>query len=59
MAFSGASSLEISSGQTDLLSSSIRAPPRWPSGKASASRAEDPGFEARLRRDFFGVESYQ
>ena len=34
-------------------------PPRWPSGKASASRAEDPGFESRLCRDFFGVESYQ
>ena len=29
------------------------------SGKASTSRAEDPGFESRLRRDFFGVESYQ
>ena len=27
--------------------------------KASASRTEDPGFESRLRRDFFGVESYQ
>ena len=27
--------------------------------KASASRAEDPGFDSRLRRDFFGVESYQ
>ena len=27
--------------------------------KASASRAEDPGFESRLRRDFFGVEPYQ
>ena len=27
--------------------------------KASASRAEDPGFESRLRRDFFGVESYR
>ena len=27
--------------------------------KASASRAEDPGFESRLRRDFIGVESYQ
>ena len=26
--------------------------------KASASRAEDPGFESRLGRDFFGVESY-
>ena len=36
-----------------------RSPPLWPSGKASASRAEDPGFESRLRRDFFGVESYQ
>ena len=34
-------------------------PPRWPSGKASASRAEGPGFESRLLRDFFGVESYQ
>ena len=27
--------------------------------KASASRAGGPGFESRLRRDFFGVESYQ
>ena len=27
--------------------------------KASALRAEDPGFESRLRRDFFWVESYQ
>ena len=27
--------------------------PRWPSGKTSASRAEDPEFESRLRRDFF------
>ena len=27
--------------------------------KASASRAEDPGFESRLPREFFGVESYQ
>ena len=27
--------------------------------KASASRAEDPGLESRLRRDFSGVESYQ
>ena len=26
--------------------------------KASASRAEDPGFESRFRRDFSGVESY-
>ena len=33
-------------------------PPCWPSGKASASRAEDPGFESRLRQDLFGVESY-
>ena len=24
----------------------------------NVSRAEDPGFESRLRRDFFGVESY-
>ena len=30
-------------------------PPRWPSGKASASRAEVPGFESHLRRDFFGA----
>ena len=27
--------------------------------KESASRAEDPGFESHLRRDFSGVESYQ
>ena len=27
--------------------------------KASASGAEDPGFESSLRRDFSGVESYQ
>ena len=27
--------------------------------KASASRAEDPGFEFGLRGDFPGVESYQ
>ena len=27
--------------------------------KASASRVEGPGFESRLRRDFFGVVSYQ
>ena len=27
--------------------------------KASASRAEGPGFESRLRRVFFGAESYQ
>ena len=33
--------------------------PRWPSGKASVSRVEGLGFESRLRRDFFGVESYQ
>ena len=26
---------------------------------ASRARAEDPGFESCLRRDFFGVESYQ
>ena len=27
--------------------------------KASTSRVEEPGFESHLRRDFFGVESYQ
>ena len=27
--------------------------------KASASGAEDPGFESRLRREFAGIESYQ
>ena len=31
----------------------VKKPPRWPSGKASASRAEDPGFETHLHRDFF------
>ena len=29
--------------------------PRWRSGKASTSRAEDPRFESSLRRDFFGL----
>ena len=29
--------------------------PCWPSGKASASRAEGPGFESCLHRDFFKV----
>ena len=33
---------------------SVKAPPRWPSGKASTSGAEDPGFESRLRGDFSG-----
>ena len=27
--------------------------------KASASRAEDPGFESRLQLDYSGVEFYQ
>ena len=27
--------------------------------KASASRAEEPGFESRMRQDFSGVESNQ
>ena len=36
-----------------LLLLSIIHLPRWPSGKASASRAEDPGFDSRLRRDYF------
>ena len=27
--------------------------------KASDSKAEDPGLESRLRRDFSGIESYQ
>ena len=34
-------------------------PPRWHSSKASASRAEGPGFKSRLQLDFFGVKSYQ
>ena len=34
-------------------------PPRWSSGETSASRAEDPGFESHLLRDFFEVESYE
>ena len=28
--------------------------PRWPRVKASASRAEDPGFKSHLRRDLSG-----
>ena len=44
---------------TATAASATTRPPRWPSGKASALRAKDPGFESRLRRDFFRVESYQ
>ena len=36
-----------------MLQYPMRRPPRWPSGKASVSRAEDPRFESRLSRDFF------
>ena len=36
-----------------LCNSHAYIPPRWPSGKASTSRAEDPGSESRMRRDFF------
>ena len=32
---------------------SLFRPPRWHSGKTSASRAEDPRFESCLRQDFF------
>ena len=40
-------------GCLSSVASAYNAPPRWPSGKASASRAEDPGFESCLHRDFF------
>ena len=46
-------------GHDDGTNDAHHLPPRWPSGKASASRAEDPGFESRLHWDFFRVESYQ
>ena len=52
-------SLPLSLSVFLCLSLSLCVLPRWPSGKASASRAEDPGFESRLCRDFFGVKSYQ
>ena len=41
---------------------SAELPPFYQTGlvvKASASRAEDPGFESRLRWDFSGAKSYQ
>ena len=41
---------------------SLLCPPNRLAGlvaKASTSRADGPGFESRLRRDFSGVESYQ
>ena len=46
-------------GQVDgviLLLTSLRCPqpPCWSSGKTSTSRAEGPGFESRLCRDFLG-----
>ena len=50
---------EVVSVQVKRWSGQWERPPRWPSGKASASKTEDPGFESRLRRDFFGVESHQ
>ena len=43
-----------SSTSTHLPLLCIVRPPRWPSGKASALRSEDPGFESRLHRDFSG-----
>ena len=51
-------------GQHGMSQSAVACPhfhkwPHWPSCKASASRAEDPGFESRLCRDFFEAESYQ
>ena len=36
----------------------LNRPPHWPSGKASASRAEDPGFKSRWRWDFFWGSSH-
>ena len=51
--------LVVHTGTDATRSSSLYYRLVWPSGKASAARAEDPGFESRLRRDFFGVESYQ
>ena len=48
-----------SGGLTERSLLSPLQPPRWPSGKVSASRAEDPGFESRLCRDFSGTESYR
>ena len=51
-------SSDLTKGQ-DTLGSSKKLPFVGRVVKASASRAEDPGFESRLRRDFFGVESYQ
>ena len=48
---------DLTTGYFDINSSGLNPPdilsPHWPSGKASASRAKDPGFESRLRRDFF------
>ena len=43
----------------DIFSSSMLDRPVGLVVTASASRAEDPGFESRLRRDFPGVESHQ
>ena len=58
-------SLEISGRTAQLVERWVRYPPGsrpvegiLPLG-SSASRAEDPGFQFRLRRDFSGVESYQ
>ena len=54
---------DLTTGYFDINSSGLNPPyilsPLWPSGKASALTAKDPGFESRLRLDFLGVESYQ
>ena len=47
----GLGAIYISSASSDRFAGLV--------AKASASGPEDPGFESRLRRDFFRVESYQ
>ena len=42
------------SSDPNPLSLPVRRPPPWPSGEASASTAEDPGFESRIRQIFSG-----
>ena len=51
---SSSSSMTETFHQNPCIRLTCTRPPRWPSGKASASRAEDPGFESRCAGIFSG-----
>ena len=51
----GAEAKEPGTSMDGMLVSLFYEPPCWPSGKASASRAKDPGLESCLRQIFSGL----